>query len=94
MTPIVAGYREGMSYDEDREHDPAYEAVDEAGGGESEGFEQAEEALIENASHEADGGTTRILQDASDVDSELDDSGTYGDADEERSDVDADDDVS
>ncbi len=31
--------------------DPAFEAVEEGGGGESEGFEQAEEELIEGASH-------------------------------------------
>ena len=31
--------------------DPAFEAVEEGGGGEAEGFEQAEEELIEGASH-------------------------------------------
>ena len=31
--------------------DPAWEAVEEAGGGESEGFEQAEQELIEHAEH-------------------------------------------
>ncbi|MDQ3647632.1 MAG: hypothetical protein M3433_03425 [Actinomycetota bacterium] len=31
--------------------DPAFEAVQEGGGGEAEGFEQAEQALIEGASH-------------------------------------------
>jgi hypothetical protein len=31
--------------------DPAFEAVREAGGGEAEGFEESEEALIEGASH-------------------------------------------
>jgi hypothetical protein len=35
----------------DRDEDPAEQAVDEAGGGESEGFEQAEEDLVEHASH-------------------------------------------
>lgn len=40
-----------METDEDRKNDPAFEAVDEAGGGVAEGFEQAEEDLIENASH-------------------------------------------
>lgn len=35
--------------------DPADQAVEEAGGGESEGFEQAEAALAENAQH-GDGG--------------------------------------
>ncbi len=33
------------------EEDEAYRAVDEAGGGESEGFELAEEELIENAAN-------------------------------------------
>lgn len=35
----------------DRGGDPAERAVEEAGGGESEGFEQAEAALEENAQH-------------------------------------------
>src|SRR5580704_12886039 len=35
----------------DEELDPAQRAVIEAGGGESEGFEQSEQALIEHASH-------------------------------------------
>lgn len=34
---------------EDRKNDPAFQAVDEAGGGEQEGFEQSEELLRENA---------------------------------------------
>ncbi len=33
--------------DEERQHDPAYAAVEEAGGGVSEGFEQAEQELID-----------------------------------------------
>jgi hypothetical protein len=32
-------------------NDPAWKAVEEAGGGESEGFEQAEQELIEHAEH-------------------------------------------
>jgi len=39
-------------------------AVEEAGGGESEGFELAEEALIEHASHGDEHTPTRILRDA------------------------------
>jgi hypothetical protein len=38
-----------METHEDRRNDPAWQAVDEAGGGEQEGFEQAEDLLIENA---------------------------------------------
>jgi hypothetical protein len=33
------------------DHDPAMDPVEEAGGGESEGFEQAEQELIEAAEH-------------------------------------------
>jgi hypothetical protein len=35
----------------DPDEDPAEQAVDEAGGGESEGFEQAENDLVEHAEH-------------------------------------------
>jgi hypothetical protein len=37
--------------DPNESQDPARQPVEEAGGGVSEGFEQAEEDLIENASH-------------------------------------------
>jgi len=37
--------------DPNESQDPAMQPVEEAGGGVAEGFEQAEEALIENASH-------------------------------------------
>jgi hypothetical protein len=40
-----------MTDDFDDAQDPAMQPVREAGGGEAEGFEQAEEQLIENASH-------------------------------------------
>lgn len=59
------------------------EPVYEAGGGEAEGFEMAEEELIEHASHGDSGGTARITEHASHVDEELDDEDLYGDADEE-----------
>jgi hypothetical protein len=39
-------------------------AVEEAGGGESEGFELAEAALIEHASHGDEHTPSRIMQDA------------------------------
>ena len=38
-----------METPEERANDPAWQAVDEAGGCEQEGFEQSEELLIENA---------------------------------------------
>jgi hypothetical protein len=57
-------------------------AVEEAGGGVSEGFELAEEDLIEHASHGDQHTTARIMRDAT-GDEALTDS-VYGDADEEH----------
>jgi hypothetical protein len=62
--------------------DPAMEPVYEAGGGEQEGFEQAEDDLIENASHGDGGGNP--LRDALAPELESDLSGAeYGEPDEE-----------
>jgi hypothetical protein len=58
-------------------------AVDEAGGGESEGFEIAEQELIEHASHGDDHTPGRIIQDASGPAEEFPDS-VYGEADSEN----------
>jgi len=59
----------------------ARRAVDEAGGGESEGFELAEQELIENTSH-GDGHTpARIMRDAA---AEDEAEGSYGEADAEH----------
>ena len=61
----------------------ALRAVEEAGGGEAEGFELAERELIDHASH-GDGHTpSRIMRDATDEDERSDD-GLYGEADEEH----------
>jgi hypothetical protein len=67
----------------------ARRAVEEAGGGESEGFELAEQELIEHASHGDQHTPTRIMLDAASereptgpVEGEADE-GVYGDADEE-----------
>jgi hypothetical protein len=64
-------------------------AVEEAGGGESEGFELAEEELIEHASHGDEHTPTRIMLDAASqmetagpVEDEAGE-GVYGEADEE-----------
>ncbi len=57
-------------------------AVDEAGGGESEGFELAEHDLIENASHGNQQTPARVMQDAG-PDEEAADS-VYGEADSEH----------
>jgi hypothetical protein len=56
-------------------------AVEEAGGGESEGFELAEEELIEHTSHGDEHGTTRIIRDAGEDEEALD--VDYGEGDSE-----------
>jgi len=65
--------------------DPAMKPVLEAGGGESEGFEMAEQELIEHASHGDFGGTARITSHAEHWTEEAaPDDSQYGDADQER----------
>jgi hypothetical protein len=71
----------------DDPNDPAMAPVREAGGGEAEGFEMAEEELVEHASHGDDHGTTRITNDAGllgDEAESIPDPDLYGEADEER----------
>jgi len=63
--------------------DPAEAPVEEAGGGEAEGFEQAEELLIEHASHGDSHAAHAVLRDR--TPSEEYDGRTDGDADHERS---------
>jgi hypothetical protein len=72
-----------------RRHE-ARRAVEEAGGGESEGFELAEQELIEHASHGDEHTPTRIMLDAASeretagpAEGEADE-GVYGEADEEH----------
>jgi hypothetical protein len=60
----------------------ALRAVEEAGGGESEGFELAEQELIEHTSHGDGHGTARITRDAAGESDE--DDASYGEADEEH----------
>ena len=69
-----------METPEERQKDPAFEAVDEAGGGEQEGFEQSEELLRENAEH---GEHTPALEGFPEETEEQPDRASYGDADEE-----------
>jgi hypothetical protein len=59
----------------------AQKAVEEGGGGESEGFELAEEELIEHTSHGDGHSPARIMRDAAD---EEEDGFDYGEADEEH----------
>lgn len=56
-------------------------AVEEAGGGEAEGFELAEQDLIEHASHGDQHSTFRILQDAGPDEEQA--GSEYGEADAE-----------
>ncbi len=77
-----AGRIGGVAGDEDL--DPAQRAVIEGGGGEAEGFELAEEALIEHASHGDQQSAHAVLHDAAKPEEEgatRDD----GEADRERS---------
>ncbi len=68
---------------DDAHGDEAFEAVAEAGGGESEGFELAEEQLIDNATH--GGGRADPIGDAFPPEVESDErTGVDGEADAER----------
>lgn len=60
------------------------EAVEEAGGGQSEGFEQAEQELIEHTSHGDGHAPAKISQDAYREGEEEQTDAEYGEADEER----------
>ena len=59
-------------------------SVDEAGGGESEGFELAEQALIENASHGDQHTPARVMRDAGPDEEPA--GSVYGEADSEHHD--------
>jgi hypothetical protein len=69
-------------YEDD--NDPAMEPVREAGGGEAEGFEEAERELVENAQHGDDAGEAiPRLEKLGDEEAEPD-VAEYGEADEEK----------
>lgn len=69
-------------HDREEEKREAERPVEEAGGGEAEGFEMAEEALRRHAEGIEDGGNP--LEDASQVEPE-DSGAVYGEADQEHS---------
>ncbi|MHB8242644.1 MAG: hypothetical protein ACYDHN_11690 [Solirubrobacteraceae bacterium] len=77
---------EAWSFDEDRDLDARRReerrAVEEAGGGESEGFELAEQELIEHTSHGDEHTPSRIMRDAA-AESEIEDR-VDGEADQEH----------
>jgi hypothetical protein len=69
--------------DPEERHRKEREAVEEAGGGEAEGFELAEQELIEHTSHGDEHAPAKISQDAfAEGDDELSDV-DYGEADQE-----------
>lgn len=73
-----------MSFDEDRARDPAFAPLIEAGEGESEGFELAEQDLIDHASHGDQHAAGRIIHDAYDGDEDAEAMGIGGEPDLER----------
>ncbi|MEA2196628.1 MAG: hypothetical protein QOJ25_679 [Solirubrobacteraceae bacterium] len=68
--------------DRDARHREERRAVEEAGGGESEGFELAEQDLIEHASHGDEHTPSKIMMDAGADEEEAD--SVYGEADSEH----------
>lgn len=75
----IGGDPGGPGYD-----DPAQQAVREGGGGEAEGFEEAEQALIDHAEHGDLGHSPRL--DAYPAEAESDRTGVeYAEADQEQS---------
>ncbi|MFA4929322.1 MAG: hypothetical protein WC558_12455 [Patulibacter sp.] len=73
------------AFDRERRRREENRPLEEAGEGESEGFELAEQELIENASHGDEHGTTRILRHARTdaVEEEAPDEERYGEPDHE-----------
>ena len=67
----------------DEKVDPALAPLQEAGQGESEGFELAEQDLVEHASHGDEHGTSKIRQDAVGFDDPEEIGAVDGEADEE-----------
>jgi hypothetical protein len=65
-------------------HRKERQAVDEGGGGQSEGFELAEQELIEHSSHGDDHAPSKISRDAYGEGEEEPSDSDYGEADEEH----------
>ncbi len=78
-----------QAFERERRRREANRPLEEAGEGESEGFELAEQQLIEHASHGDQHGTTPIVRHTRDNadEEEEPDPEIYGDADEVPSDV-------
>ncbi|MGA7703880.1 MAG: hypothetical protein WB998_03180 [Solirubrobacteraceae bacterium] len=83
-TPTQTGDRRAEPLmNRNERHREERRSVEEAGGGEAEGFELAEQELIERASHGDQHSPARIMRDADGLDEESSES-VYGEADSER----------
>ena len=78
------GGRPTRDLEEDLPHDPAMDPVYEAGGGEQDGFEMAEEELIEHTEHGPAKPEVQVRVREEDVSEEENTTESYGEADEEQ----------
>ena len=77
------GGRPTRDLEEDLPHDPAMDPVYEAGGGESEGFEMAEEELVEHSEHGPAKPEVQVrVREEVDRETEEPDPATYGEPDQ------------
>ena len=77
------GGRPTRDLEEDLPHDPAMDPVYEAGGGESEGFEMAEEELIEHSEHGPARAETQVRVREEEISEEENRTESYGEGDQE-----------
>jgi hypothetical protein len=77
------GGRPTRDLEEDLPHDPSMDPVYEAGGGESEGFEMAEEELIEHSEHGPARPETQVRVREEEIEEPDIDPGVYGEPDQE-----------
>src|SRR5882757_10623275 len=78
------GGRPTRDLEEDMPHDPAMDPVYEAGGGESEGFEMAEEELIEHSEQGPARPEVEVHVREEELSEEENSSESYGEGDEEQ----------
>jgi hypothetical protein len=78
------GGRPTRDLEEDMPHDPSMDPVYEAGGGESEGFEMAEEELIEHTEHGPAKPEVQVRVREEENSEEENSSESYGESDSEQ----------